>query len=84
MSTVDISGGSSGSPLVNADLELVGVVFDSNQPALPNRFLYRTEQARAIAVDSRGIIAALRRVYNAEALAQELIDGQAESMAARP
>lgn len=77
VSTVDISGGSSGSPLVNADLELVGVVFDSNQPALPNRFLYRTEQARAIAVDSRGIIAALRRVYSADALVQELIEGQA-------
>jgi hypothetical protein len=84
VSTVDISGGSSGSPLVNADLELVGVVFDSNTPALPNQFLYRTEQARAIAVDSRGIIAALRRIYNADALVQELIDGQAESVAARP
>jgi hypothetical protein len=83
VSTVDISGGSSGSPLVNADLELVGVVFDSNQPALPNRFLYRTEQARAIAVDSRGIIAALRHVYNAEALVQELVDGYT-NVAARP
>ena len=83
VSTVDIAGGSSGSPLVNADLELVGVVFDSNQPALPNRFLYRTEQARAIAVDSRGIIAALRHVYNAEALVQELVDGYT-NVAARP
>lgn len=83
VSTVDISGGSSGSPLVNADLELVGVLFDSNYEALPNRFLYRTEQARAIAVDSRGVVEALRRVYQAEELVEELISGRADSVAVR-
>lgn len=83
VSTVDIAGGSSGSPLVNADLELVGVLFDSNYEALPNRFLYRDEQARAIAVDSRGIVEALRRVYEADALVEELINGRADNVATR-
>lgn len=83
VATVDIAGGSSGSPLVNDDLELVGVLFDSNYEGLPNRFLYRDEQARAIAVDSRGIVEALRRVYGADALVEELINGRAEDMAAR-
>ena len=53
MSTVDISGGSSGSPLLNEDLEVVGVVFDSNMEALPNEYLYRDQSARAVAVDAQ-------------------------------
>jgi len=72
VSTVDISGGSSGSPLLNADQEVVGVVFDSNVEALPNEYLYRTRGARAVAVDARGILEALRTVYNADRLVQEL------------
>lgn len=72
VSTVDISGGSSGSPLLNADQEVVGVVFDSNVEALPNEYLYRTRGARAVAVDARGILEALRTVYDADRLVQEL------------
>jgi hypothetical protein len=72
VSTVDISGGSSGSPLLNADQEVVGVVFDSNVEALPNEYLYRTRGARAVAVDARGILEALRTVYGADRLVQEL------------
>lgn len=72
VSTVDISGGSSGSPLLNKDLEVVGVVFDSNMEALPNQYLYRTRGARAVAVDGRGILEALRTVYGADRLVDEL------------
>jgi V8-like Glu-specific endopeptidase len=72
VSTVDISGGSSGSPLLNADLEVVGVVFDSNVEALPNEYLYRNQAARAVSVDVRGILEALREVYEAERLVQEV------------
>jgi hypothetical protein len=72
VSTVDISGGSSGSPLLNSDLEVVGVVFDSNMEALPNEYLYRKRAARAVAVDGRGILEALRVVYDADRLVDEL------------
>ncbi len=75
VSTVDISGGSSGSPLLNRDLEIVGVVFDSNMEALPNEYLYRNRAARAVAVDVRGILEALRTVYDAERLVQEITTG---------
>jgi hypothetical protein len=72
VSTVDISGGSSGSPLLNEDLEVVGVVFDSNMEALPNQYFYRTRGARAVAVDARGILEALRTVYEADRLVNEI------------
>ncbi len=72
VSTVDISGGSSGSALLNKDLEVVGVVFDSNMEALPNEYLYRRNGARAVAVDGRGILEALRTVYEADRLVEEI------------
>lgn len=72
VSTNDISGGSSGSPLVTRDLEVVGLVFDSNLEALPNQYLYRSREGRAISVDVRGIQEALEVVYGADALVQEL------------
>jgi hypothetical protein len=77
-STVDISGGSSGSPLLNADLELVGVVFDSNMEGLPNEYLYRDEAARAVAVDVRGIVEALRNLYGADRLVSEILTHAAD------
>jgi len=76
VSTNDISGGSSGSPLLNRDLEVVGVVFDSNMEALPNEYVYRTADARAIAVDVRGILEALRVMYGAPRLVDELTEGR--------
>ncbi len=78
VSTVDISGGSSGSPLLNEDLEVVGVVFDSNMEALPNEYLYRRHGARAVAVDVRGILEALRTVYGADRLVEEITTGSGE------
>lgn len=80
VSTNDISGGSSGSPLLNEDLEVVGVVFDSNVEGLPNEFLYRSQAARAISVDVRGILEALRTVYDADRVVEELTTGQLPSM----
>lgn len=76
VSTNDISAGSSGSPLLNEDLEVVGVVFDSNMEALPNEYLYRKKSARAISVDVRGILEALESVYGAEPLVEELTSGE--------
>jgi hypothetical protein len=72
ISTADIIGGNSGSPVVNRQGELVGVIFDGNLPSLVGDFLYDDKEGRAIAVDSRGIEAALRKVYDAGSLADEL------------
>ena len=72
VSTADIIGGNSGSPTVNKDGEVVGIIFDGNIQSLANDFFYDDDQQRAVHVDSRGIIEALRKIYNADALANEL------------
>jgi hypothetical protein len=72
VSTNDIAGGNSGSPLLNRDLEVAGVVFDSNIQAFSNTFLYRKRAARAISVDARAILEALEDIYEAERLVGEI------------
>jgi hypothetical protein len=70
--TGDIIGGNSGSPVVNKAGELVGLVFDGNIESLAYDYYYTEEQARALAVDGRGIREALERVYGAANVVEEI------------
>lgn len=78
VSTADIIGGNSGSPTVNKEGEVVGIIFDGNIESLPWNFAYSDTQGRAVSVDSRGIQEALRKIYGATALADELTNKKAK------
>jgi hypothetical protein len=72
VSTGDIIGGNSGSPVVNRDGELVGLIFDGNIESMAGDFVYDGAKNRAVAVHSAGMIEGLRKIYGADALADEL------------
>jgi Peptidase S46 len=76
VSTADIIGGNSGSPVVNRAGEFVGIIFDGNLQSLPWDYAYDDRQGRATSVDSAAIYEALNHVYNAPELARELAAGR--------
>jgi len=82
VSTADIIGGNSGSPTVNKKGEVVGIIFDGDIQSLVWNFAYSDKQGRAVSVDSRGIQEALRKVYGATALADELMGTKAQAAGA--
>jgi hypothetical protein len=74
--TSDTIGGNSGSPVINVDLEIVGLLFDGNIEGLPGDFIYDPKVNRSIAVDVRGVLEALDDIYDADRLVLELTTGQ--------
>ncbi len=77
VSTADIIGGNSGSPVINRAGEFVGIIFDGNLQSLVLNYAYEDTQARATSVHSSAILEALTKVYGAGDVAQELKSGKA-------
>ncbi|HEX6730455.1 MAG TPA: S46 family peptidase [Pyrinomonadaceae bacterium] len=73
VSTNDIIGGNSGSPTINQNGELVGLIFDGNIQSLVGDFVFDESVNRAISVDSRGMLEVLRKIFGADQIAAELV-----------
>lgn len=82
VSTNDIIGGNSGSPTINQNRELVGLIFDGNIQSLVGDFMYDSAVNRAISVDSRGMLEVLKKVFNANEVVAELTGAAATTKAA--
>jgi len=76
VATNDITGGNSGSPVINKDGEIVGLVFDGNYQSLPGDFIYSSEENRMVAVHSKGIMESIKDLYKVKRLAEELRTGK--------
>ncbi|MCB0650709.1 MAG: S46 family peptidase [Saprospiraceae bacterium] len=72
VSTNDIIGGNSGSPIINKKGEVVGLIFDGNIESLPGNFIYDEKVNRAVSLHAGGMIAALKYIYRADRLLKEL------------
>jgi hypothetical protein len=76
VSSADIIGGNSGSPVIDRNLEVVGLIFDGNIESLPGDYIYLPEENRSVSVDVRGILEALAEIYHADWLVEELLTGR--------
>jgi len=72
VTTNDTTGGNSGSPVINRNAEIVGLLFDGNIESLVGDFVYLEETNRSVAVHTSGMTEALRKLYNVPALVREL------------
>jgi hypothetical protein len=76
VSTCDITGGNSGSPLINKNLELVGLAFDGNIESLPGDIIFDSSKNRTVSVHSAGLLEGLGQIYKAERIVKELRAGK--------
>jgi hypothetical protein len=75
ISTNDIIGGNSGSPVINKDGEIVGLAFDGNIESLTDNFIYNSDVPHTVSLDSEGIIQVIKNLYKVKRLAEELRSG---------
>lgn len=73
VSTNDIIGGNSGSPMINRNREVVGLIFDGNMESLPGNYIYLPESNRTVSVHAGGILAGMKYIYKAERIVNELL-----------
>lgn len=76
VSSCDIIGGNSGSPVINRAGDLVGLIFDGNIEGLVGRFVFDPRTNRAVSVHTAGMIELMRKVYGADALVEEMLTGK--------
>jgi hypothetical protein len=76
VSTNDIIGGNSGSPVINKNLQIVGLIFDGNMESLPGDFIFDDTNNRSVAVYSLGLLEGLEQIYKAERIVKELRAGK--------
>ena len=76
VSTTDIIGGNSGSPVVNRDLEVVGIAFDGNIEGLPGDYIFDDAVNRTVSLDVRAMLEVLDEVYGLDWLVDELTAGR--------
>ena len=76
VTTNDIVGGNSGSPIINKNAEIVGLAFDGNVESLPGNFIFSPEKNRCVGVHSSGMIEAIRDIYKSTRLSDELLSGK--------
>ncbi|MCB0277182.1 MAG: S46 family peptidase, partial [Calditrichaeota bacterium] len=79
VSTNDVVGGNSGSPLINSKGEVVGLIFDGNIESLVGRFIYDIETNRTVSVHTAYIMEALNKLYDASYIANEIRGGEITS-----
>lgn len=72
VSTNDIIGGNSGSPLINKNKEAVGLIFDGNIESLPGNFIFDEDYNRTVSVHAGGILGAIKYIYKGDRLVKEL------------
>ena len=76
VSTNDIIGGNSGSPVINKNLQVVGLIFDGNIESLPGDIIFDDINNRSVAVHSSGLLEGLEKIYKAERIVRELRAGK--------
>ena len=73
VTTNDVVGGNSGSPVIDKNGEMVGLIFDGNIESLVGDYVYDIETNRSVAVHTAGMTEALRKLYGADKLLAELL-----------